>query len=316
LRWNIFTILPGKQIKGRVIPQKSLAGMMSERTTAINKALEWEKAYSQKMRDEESADNPVNDFKAVYELNNANVTLKAVKEKGKDYLQLTTPRYRALLEPGAAARLSSLQLAGKELVHTLGFGADGFWAPKKVTFNVEKGFKITAMEKSGNGIRVDLTRTIGVREKSSLAGVNITKSWQFRADGITVKSVLTNTSSVPVAFSFRFHNIPAHLAGNAGKVYFGSSSFVREQSLKIVRFGKADPSIDTLFKVDQFIKAPVSSFVLRSAKLPEVKISLGGNSAYGVIFWDGGTFSTMEPVFTPVKLTPGAKADFIMNWNF
>ena len=76
LRWNIFTILPGKQIKGRVIPQKSLAAMMSERTTAINKALEWEKAYSKKMRDEESADNPVNDFKAVYELNNANVTLK------------------------------------------------------------------------------------------------------------------------------------------------------------------------------------------------------------------------------------------------
>ena len=69
-------------------------------------------------------------------------------------------------------------------------------------------------------------------------------------------------------------------------------------------------------KVDQFIKAPVSSFVLRSAKLPEVKISLGGHSAYGVIFWDGGTFSTMEPVFTPVKLAPGAKADFIMNWNF
>jgi hypothetical protein len=161
-----------------------------------------------------------------------------------------------------------------------------------------------------------MSRTLGVREKSALAGLRIVKSLYFNPRGVSVQSVLTNTATVPVRFAFRFHNIPSHLASAKGRVLFGNASFVREQSLKIVRFGKADPSIDTLFKVDQFIKAPVSSFVLRSAKLPEVKISLGGNSAYGVIFWDGGTFSTMEPVFTPVKLAPGAKADFIMNWNF
>lgn len=316
LRWNLVTILPGKQIKGKVITQKSISDMMEKRKSTIHKAIEWEKAYSRKMRDEESSDTPVNDFKAVYELNNANVTLKAVNEKGKDYLQLTSPRYRALLEPGTGARLASLRLDGKELVHSLGFGADGFWSPKKVTFNVEKGFKITAMEKSGNGIRVDLTRTISAREKSALAGMNITKSWLFKADGITVTSSLTNTSTVPVSFAFRFHNIPNHLAESSGKVFFGSSTFIREQSLKIARFGKAVPAIDTLFKVDQFINVPVSHFVLRAANLPDVKLSMGGTPAYGVIFWDGGTFSTMEPIFTPVTLGPGSKADFSLNWNF
>jgi hypothetical protein len=163
---------------------------------------------------------------------------------------------------------------------------------------------------------VDLTRTISAREKSALAGMNITKSWLFKADGITVTSSLTNTSTVPVSFAFRFHNIPNHLAGSSGKVFFGSSTFIREQSLKIARFGKAVPAIDTLFKVDQFINVPVSHFVLSAPNLPDVKLSMGGTPAYGVIFWDGGTFSTMEPVFTPVKLAPGAKADFIMNWNF
>ena len=172
------------------------------------------------------------------------------------------------------------------------------------------------MEKSGNGIRVELSRTISAREKSALAGVSITKIWQFNNRGISVKSVLTNTAAVPVEFAFRFHNIPNHLAGNSGKVFFGKTSFFREQSLKIARFGAADSEIDNMFKVNQFIQAPEKNFVLRSAGLPEVKVSLGGSGSYGVIFWDGGTFSTMEPVFNRIKLDPGAKGEFVMNFTW
>ena len=181
---------------------------------------------------------------------------------------------------------------------------------------MEKGFTITGMEKSGNGIRVELTRTISPREKSSLAGLRIVKSWLFDARGFSVKSTLTNTAAAPLEFAFRFHNIPNHLAGSDGKVFFGKTSFTREQSLKIARFGKADQGIDTLFKVNQFIPAPAGNFVLRSPKLPDVTVSLGGTAPYGVIFWDGGTFSTMEPVFTTVKLDPGAKADFTMKMTW
>ena len=316
LRWNLLKVLPGEQVKGRIVTQSALKEMMKKRLPAIEKAMEWEKAYSRKMQDEASADNPVNDFKAVYELNNANVNLKAVKENGRDYLQISAPGYRALVDPGAAGRLASLKVGGKELVHSGGFGADGFWSPKKVCFNVEKGFKITGMEKSGNGIRIELTRTMSYREKSSLAGLRIVKSWLFNARGFSVKSTLTNTSAAPLEFAFRFHNIPGHLAGADGKVFFGKTTFTREQSLKIARFGKADQGIDTLFKVNQFIPAPAGNFVLRSAKLPDLTVSLGGTAPYGVIFWDAGTFSTMEPVFTPVKLDPGAKAEFVLNMTW
>ena len=181
---------------------------------------------------------------------------------------------------------------------------------------MDKGFKITGMEKSGNVIRIELSRTMSYREKSSLAGLRIDKSWFFSARGFSVKSTLTNTSAAPLEFAFRFHNIPNHLAGGDGKVFFGKSTFIREQSLKIARFGKPDQGIDTLFKVNQFIPAPAGNFVLRSAKLPDLTVALGGTAPYGVIFWDGGTFSTMEPVFTTVKLDPGAKAEFVMSMSW
>ena len=86
LSWNLLSLEPGGQAKGEVITQKMMSGLMRKRIGAISKAAVWEEGYCQKMQNEESADNPVNDFKAVYELNNGNVNLKAVKENGRDYL--------------------------------------------------------------------------------------------------------------------------------------------------------------------------------------------------------------------------------------
>jgi hypothetical protein len=119
-----------------------------------------------------------------------------------------------------------------------------------------------------------------------------------------------------VSFAFRFHNIPNHLADSRGKVLFGKSTFVREQSLKIARFGKADDVIDKTYKVNQFIQAPVKEFTLRAPGLSDIQVSLGGAEPYGVIFWDGGTFSTMETVFNMVQLAPGAKKEFRINFKF
>ena len=316
LRWNLLTIIPGNKVKGEVISQKSMTEMMKKRLPAITKAMEWEKAYAKKMLDEAAADNPVNDFKAVYELNNSNVALKAVNVNGKDYLQLTAPDYVALLNPAAGARIDSLKIKGKEVVHSLGFGAVGFWSPKKVTFNVEKGFKITGMEKSGKGIKVELTRTMSSREKSTLAGLRIVKSFLFTADGVSVTSALTNTVTTPMTFAFRYHNIPQHLGNNQGKAFFGKTTFQREQALKIARFGKADGEIDKLFKVQQFISAPVRDIRLSNAGFPDLKVTLAGSAPYGVIFWDGGTFSTMEPVFNTTTLEPGTSAEFTLNFNW
>ena len=316
LRWNLLTILPGKQIKGEVIPQSALNGMMKKRIPAILKAMEWEKRYAKKMLDEESADNPVNDFKAVYELNNAKVNLKAVNVKGKDYLQITATDYVALLDPGAGARIASLKVKGKELVHSLGFGADGFWAPLKVSFNVVKGYKITGMEKSTRGIKVELTRTLGPREKSTLAGLRIIKTFFFNPGNISVKSSLTNNNVANIEFAFRFHNIPRHLADIQGKAYFGNVSFEREQALKIVRFGKADEQIDKAYKVKRFLNASVKTFTLKNSGLPDLYISMGGSVPYGVIFWDAGTFSTVEPVFNRIDLAPGKTAGFELDFKW
>lgn len=316
LRWNLFAITPGTQTKGEIISRSAMDEMMKKRLPGICKAMAWEKDYIKKMQSEEAADNPVNDFKAVYELNNAQVNLKAVKKGSKDFLQLTAPGYTALLDPAAGARVSSIKVKGKELVHSLGFGGDGFWSPKKVTFNVENGYKITGMEKSGKGIRVELSRTIGERENRNLAGLQIVKSFLFTPEGFSVQSNLTNNSAADIKFAFRYHNLPAHLGSSGGKAFFGKVAFERSQALKIVRFGKAEPEIDNLFKVNSFLTAQNGAFILKNKGLPDLRIAMGGSVPYGVIFWDAGTFSTMEPVFVPVKLAPGEKAGFVMDMKW
>ncbi len=313
LRWNLLAICPGARTKGKVITQSVMNDMMKKRLSKICKAAAWEEKYLQQTQSEEAADTPANDFKAVYELNNSGVSLKAVQVAGKDYLQLSGKEYTALLDPTSGGRVASLKVKGKELVYSLGFGAAGFWAPKKVALNVDRGFKITEMAKESNGIRVELTRTLSSRDLSTMAGVRIVKSFIFKAKGFTVKSSLTNNRASSVTFAYRFHNLPNHLSTVKGRVYFGSKSFARSQALKIARFGKAIDLIDQAYKVKEFIPASVGEFLLRSSGLPDLKVTLGGVKPYGVIFWDGGTFSTMEPVFTPVKLDPGNKAEFIMN---
>ena len=43
---------------------------------------------------------------------------------------------------------------------------------------------------------------------------------------------------------------------------------------------------------------------------------MGGAPAYGVIFWDAGTFSTVEPVYRTLSLEPGASKDFVLNMKW
>ena len=313
LRWNFFRILPGNAVKGRITSQDYMKSEMRKRLPGIRKMCAWEKAYAARMLAEVRANDPINDFKSVPELIGGPVKLKVVQVKGRDCLQITFPAGSMLLDPAEGGSVVSLKIGGREIVDKMGFGLVGFWSPRKVDHLVSKGYLIRGVKKTAQGVEVELARSVNGMEKAALERLDIVKTFLFTPGGMTVKARLTNNSVWARRFAFRFHNMPVQLAGPDGRAECGGVRFEREQSLKILRFGAAEKEIDTAYPVGKFLDAKEMPFSLRRAGYPELTVSLGGAPAYGVIFWDTGTSSTVEPIFRTVELAPGASREFVMN---
>ena len=103
--------------------------------------------------------------------------------------------------------------------------------------------------------------------------------------------------------------LPEHLAGPEGRAEFGGTGFDRGQGLKICRFSSPEKEIDTTWRA-KLIDAGGPAFTLRKPGLPALTVTPGGAPVYGVVFWDTGTSSTVEPVFKTLTLAPGAAQDF------
>ena len=312
LRWNFFRIVPGKAGEGKLITQAAMKTEMEKRLPRIRKMAAWEKSYAEKMRAAAAADEPVNDLSLVPPLANGPVSLKAVRVKGKDQLQIALPSGTILLDPALGGSITSLAIGGKELVREPGFGTSAFWTPRKAAHNVVKGFKFIGAKKFGtDGIEAELHRTVSELEKAPLAGVRIVRRLLFTPESLTVTSHLENTAGSPRRFAFRFHMLPEHLAGPEGRAEFGGTGFDRGQGLRICRFGSPEKEIDTAWRAKLTdVKGP--AFTLRKPGLPDLTVTPGGAPVYGVIFWDTGTSSTVEPVFRTLTLAPGASQDFTL----
>ena len=313
LRWNFFRIVPGKAGEGKLIPQAAMKAEMEKRLPRIRELAAWEKACAEKMRAAAAADEPVNDFSSIRPLANGPVSLNAVQVMGKNQLQVTFPGGSALLDPALGGAVSSLSIGGKELVREPGFGTSGFWTPRKVAHNVVKGFKFLGAKKIGAaGIEIELRRTVSELEKPPLAGVRIVRRLLFTPGSLTISSRLENTAASPRHFAFRFHMLPEHLAGPEGRAEFGGVGFDRGQGLRICRFNSPEKEIDTTWRARlSEVRGP--AFTVRKPGLPDLVITPGGAPVYGVIFWDTGTSSTVEPVFRTLTLAPGAAQDFTVN---
>ena len=299
LRWNFFRIIPGKAGEGKLITQAAMKAEMGKR-------------LPEKMHSAAAADEPVNDFSSIRPLANGPVSLKAVQVKGKDQLQITLPSGTVLLDPATGGSITSLKIGGKELLREPGFGTSAVWTPRKAAHNVVKGFKIAGLKKVGtDGIEAELHRTVSELEKAPLAGVRIVRRLLFRPGSLTISSRLENTAASPRRFAFRFHMLPEHLAGLEGRAEFGGTGFNRGQGLKICRFGLPEKEIDTTWRA-KLLEAKGPAFTLRKPGLPDLTMTPGGAPVYGVIFWDTGTCSTVEPVFRTLTLAPGAAQDFTM----
>ena len=312
LRWNFFRIRPGDTCHGKLIPQKTMRSEMEKRLPAIRKAADWEKEFAAKTEAEMRDNDPVNDFKLVKEVSSNSVTLKAVHEKGQDYLEIAFPKGRILLDPAKGGSLTSMKIKGRELVHDFGFGMAGFWSPRPVSHLVGKGYLIKNITKTAQGIEVVLSHSITSMEKPELDQLKIVKTFLFTPDGVNVKTALTNGAFIPRKFAFRYHNVPSHLAVSDGLADFGGVHFERNQSLKILRFGAPDAEIDKAHRVGSFLDGKTQTFTLCRQGYPDLTVSMDGSPAYGVIFWDAGTFSTVEPVFRTFSLAPDTSKDFIM----
>lgn len=313
LRWNFFRIVRGKAGEGKLVTQAAMKAEMGKRLPGIHKMAAWEKAYAEKMRSAAAADEPVNDFSSIRPLANGPVSINVVQIKEKNLLRITFPAGTALLDPALGGAVSSLKIGEKELVREPGFGTSGFWTPRKVAHNVVKGFKLIGVKKIGtDGIEAELRRTVSELEKAPLAGVRIVRRLLFTPGSLTIGSRLENTAASPRRFAFRFHMLTEHLAGPEGRAVFGGGGFDRGQGLRICRFGIPEKEIDTAWRA-KLINVEGPAFTLRKPGLPALTVTPGGAPVYGVIFWDTGTCSTVEPVFRTLTLAPGAAQDFTMN---
>ena len=312
LRWNFFRIVPGKAGEGKLITQAAMKAEMEKRLPRIRKMAAWEKAYAEKMRSAAAADEPVNDFSSLRPLANGPVSLNVVQVRGKDQLRITLPSGTILLDPALGGAVTSLKIGGKELVREPGFGTSGFWTPRKAAHNIVKGFKLVGVKKIGrDGIEIELHRIVSEFERAPLAGVRIVRRLLFTPGSLTIGSRLENTAVSPRRFAFRFHTMPAHLAGPDGRAEFGGTGFDRGQGLKICRFGSPEKEIDTTWRA-KLIDVEGPAFTLRKPGLPDLTVTPGGAPVYGVIFWDTGTSSTAEPVFRTLTLAPGTAQEFTM----
>lgn len=325
LRWQALRVVADGEPAGTVITPAEVARRQEAAASEIGRQLEAEAEAARLRQAEDAAEVSTNDFAAVYELSGDGVALKAVKEGGRDYLQVQGHGYVARLDPDVAGRLASLKVAGQEWLYAqdeTGFGVDAIWWPARLAYASNRWYKIVGMALSDGGIKVELVRTLTRRDKPALAGLELHKTYRFTASAIALETVVRNGGGEELELAFRYHNLPAPL----GKPHQGTVAFadgqqlVRELSLKLARFGEADRDLDTAYKVNKFMDIDGSrgtALRLSAPALPgAVAISCSGDAPlYGIIFWDAGDFSTLEPLYRKSKLGPGQSTAFRMVWE-
>ena len=322
LRWSLLEITPGKC--PAEISQQDLQKLFRERRMRIEQRCREEVAAVEQRQRILSEDIPVNDFKSIYDIYTSGVSLKAVQRDGKDFLQITARNYTAVLDPALGGTIISLVKNGRELVNRelgIGMACDGIWYPVKRAFNSLRGYKISGIEQGKSAITVTLTRHLSSFDKSSLEGIKLTKKITFHPEKIAVQTVVYNGAGEDIEIAFRFNNLPVQLSAGEGCAIMQNdlkfSASKRKMAtygsvVSMVRLGAADKDIDAVKKDMKFY----------SAAQPEVRLDGRAGSmrivcqdkAYGIVFWDMGSSSTLEVMFRKERIAVGAEAGYGMEW--
>ena len=328
LRWSFITLTPSgaEAAQGAVLTQERLRTEMERRLPSIQVAMKWERDYAEKVRSSAEAENPHNDFSMVYPISNSGAALKAVREDGRDYLEITAAHYRALIDPAHGGRIAEwtaagIPLTGQDRKLNLSMAVDAVWWPAKAAGQITSGYRITGMRAASGGVEVTLERTVGKHDSLPLAGLKIRKTYLFTADAVTVSTCLSNPTDHAVEFSFRYHNLPAFLSSKgtrSGNARFGDGqTFTRDLIHKLYHFAAPDPDLESS-RMDKKLRT-ASSEVTFSAPWSDVRITaeVPPDQLQCFVFWDSGKqqFSTFEPIFRKVNLSPGRSVTYSLKWR-
>ncbi len=326
LRWSFLTVEPRREVDyGKAFSQEQMRAEMTRRSPVIQKSMQWELDYAAALQTATERETRRNDFSLIQPIDNAGISQKAIKEDSRNYLEIKTPQYRALIDPATGGRIAECQAGNIPLVckdDKLGMAVDAFWWPEQAAIQVTSGYKIIDLRAAGNGITVTLERIIDRRDNNYLAELKITKKYFCSTREITVNTRIDNPTDRTIDFSFRYHNLPAFLStrdGKSGIATFGDGqSFTRDLIFKIYRFAAPDPELEKTFSMDKSFKTASQKVVFSAPWTPrKISAEVPADLLQSFVFWDSGkqTCSTFEPIFKKYSLLPGKSVNYEIKWT-
>ena len=317
LRWQFIRI--GKPAAGPAgFSQADMKKLMARRLPEIRKLVAWEKARYAKLQSGALAENPPVDYAALKAVSSAGITVTPAKNN----LTVKTPAYTLTVEPGQGGRIHEWRSAGTELITSrkmFGFAVAGFWYPPKSALQLRSPMKLEGIVPVKGGVEVRLSRVLTAKDSPKFGGLKFEITHLFTGSGVVTRTKITNLLHDAAEFAFRYHNMPALLGkqqGENGSIRFASGeTFRRDFDQKLITVGKADPVLESAFKIVQRVcKAGKLPAVLSSPKCGTALELAFPVTPHSVVVWDDvrQDVPTFEPVFPRTQLDPGKSVEFVM----
>jgi len=257
------------------------------------------------------------DLSGAKELDSNGLKLRIAGER----LNVTAPNYTLQIDPRVGGRIVNWKRAETLLFAepgNFGAGVDGFWTPAK---QLLRPWKVSSCGKTSAGIAVTLEYAVTADYIPSLAGLRLTKRYEFYKDGFTQTTTLANHSVDGMNFSFRFHAMPDFLTlrkAGSGTIDFGGVLFKREFFEKMFRFAPPDAAVEKAFPMHKVFRVGKSEGILQAPwSRTKLKAAFEKDKLQCFVCWDdlkdpGATF---EAIFRRVSLHPGEKVSYTQKYT-
>ena len=318
LRWQFITVKKAdRPAQGKVFTQTQMAELMKSRLPGLEKAANFVAEEYRKQRAAEEKMLLKADLSGAKELDSDGLKLRIAGER----LNVSAPNYTLQIDPLKGGRIVNWKTPNTTLFAepgNFGAGVDCFWTPSQ---QLLRPWKVSSCGKTAAGIAVTLEFAVTADYIPSLAGLRLTKRYEFTKEGFTQTTTVANHSVDGVNFSFRFHAMPDFLTlrkAGSGTIDFGEVRFKREFFEKMFRFAPADAVVEKAFPMHKVFQVNSCEGILRAPwSKTKLKAAFEKEKLQCFVCWDdlkdpGATF---EAIFRRVSLHPGEKVSYTQKYT-
>ena len=318
LRWQFITVKKANRpAQGKVFTQKEMAELMKTRLPGLKKQAAFVAEEYKKQRAAEEKMILKADLSGAKELDSNGFELRIAGER----LNVSAPGYTLQIDPRVGGRIVNWKTPNTTLFAepgNFGAGLDCFWTPGQ---QLRRPWKVTSCAATPAGIAVTLEYAVTADYIPSLAGLRLTKRYEFTKEGFTQTTTLANHADDGMNFSFRFHAMPDFLTlrkAGAGTIAFGKVRFKRKFFEKMFRFAPPDAVVEKAFPMHKVFQVNSCEAVLQAPwSKTKLKAAFEKEKLQCFVCWDdlkdpGATF---EAIFRRVSLHPGEKISYTQKYT-